>query len=152
MQTAIAKGHGSHTAKWLTSTAAACLEFGLKTSPSGLQLKPVSCQRIAVHLKSQFQRLDDLIMRLNTSTGQKYFTLLGPLQMPTLVLVQLHSIVLSSEKTASVLALLQSIQTITSDIGAGKQPLLPAGSEHVAHCNLQVELQAAAHYHQPQSL
>ncbi|DBA96940.1 TPA: Exonuclease 3'-5' [Trebouxia sp. C0004] len=123
LQAAICKFHGSHTARWLTDTAAACLDVGLEASPSGLQLRPVSIQQVSARAKTHFKPSDDLVAKLRTDTGVKYFTLLGASQLPSSVLLNIGSIITSAGRTTSLSALIQSIQTVK----LVKEPLLPAG-------------------------
>ncbi|KAL0023917.1 hypothetical protein WJX79_010920 [Trebouxia sp. C0005] len=77
LQSAIAKSHGSHTARWLTETASVCLKHGLKATGSGLQLGPVKCTLVADHLKTVCPEVHDIVAKLQTPTGVKYFRLLG---------------------------------------------------------------------------
>ena len=123
LQAAIRNCHGSHTARWLTDTAAACLDVGLEASPSGLQLRPVSIQQVSARVTTHFKHLDSLVAKLRTSAGVKYFTLLGASQMPSLVLLNIDSVITPGGRTTSLSTLMQSVQTVTSV----KAPLLPAG-------------------------
>ncbi|DBA79023.1 TPA: PFAM ATPase associated with various cellular activities (AAA) [Trebouxia sp. C0004] len=109
LSVAIAESHGSDTATWLTQAAEACLDLGLKASTFGLQLKPVSFQAVTVQMKIIAPTVKRLLAKLQGSTGQKYFSLFGPPQAPTTMLLKLHSIVLVPGRTASVLTLLQKI-------------------------------------------
>ncbi len=109
LSSAIAKSHGSDAATWLTQAAEACLNLGLKASTSGLQLKPVSFKAVTVHMKTMFPAVKQLLARIQGNTGQKYFSLFGPAQAPTTMLLKLHSIILTPGRTAAVLTLLQSI-------------------------------------------
>ena len=122
LQAAICNCHG-HTARQLTDTAAACLDVGLEASPSGLQLRPASIQQVSARVKTHCKHLDNLVAKLRTSTGIKYFTLLGASQMPSLLLLNIGGIITPVGRTTSLSALIQSIQTVTSV----KAPLLPAG-------------------------
>ena len=123
LQAAIRNCHGSHTARWLTDTAAVCLDVGLEASPSGLQLRPVSIRQVSARVNTHFQHLDNLVAKLRTSTGVKYFTLLGASHLPSWVLLNIGSIITPVGRTTSLSALIQSIQTVT----LVKAPLLPAG-------------------------
>ncbi len=107
----------------MTDTAAACLDVGLEASPSGLQLRPVSIQQVSARVKAHFQHLDNLVAKLRTITGVKYFTLLGGSKLPSSVLLNIGSIVTPVGRTASLSALIKSIQTVK----LVKAPLLPAG-------------------------
>lgn len=126
LQIAIDKSHGSDTAKWLTQTAGACLGLGLEASMSGLQLRPVSLQKVAAEMRHMFPSVKQLLLKLQGDTGQKYFDLFGPIQAPTTVLLKLHSIVLLPGKTASVTTLLQVIQIASGSSLSDGAVLLPA--------------------------
>ncbi len=106
LQAAIRSCHGSHTARWLIDTAAACLDVGLEASPSGLQLRSVSIQQVSARVKTHFKHLGNLVAKLRTSTGVKYFTLLGASQLPSLVLLNIGSIITPVGRTTSLSALI----------------------------------------------
>lgn len=111
---AIAKSHGSHTARWLTETASVCLKHGLKSTGSGLQLGPVKCTLVADHLKTVCPEIYDIIAKLQTPTGVKYFRLMGTGRMPSAVLVRLYEIVLNPSRAMGMSSLLQSIRVVDS--------------------------------------
>lgn len=124
LQIAIAKSHVSD--KWLTQTAEACLGLGLEASMSGLQLRPVSFQKVAVAMRHMFPNVKPFLLKLQDNTGQKYFDLCGPSQAPTTVLLKLHNIVLLPGKTASVTTLLQVVRIASGSSLSDGAVLLPA--------------------------
>ena len=93
---------------------------------SGLQLKPVSFQNLAAEMRHMFPNVEQLLLKLQGDTGQKYFDLFGPSQAPTTVLLKLHSIVLLPGRTASVTTLLQTIHVASGSSLSGGAVLLPA--------------------------
>ena len=114
LQSAIAKSHGSHTARWLTETASVCLKHGLKATGSGLQLGPVNCTLVADHLKTVCPEIHDFIAKLQTPTGDKYFRLMGTGRVPSAVLLRLYDIVLNPSRATGMSSLLQSIRVVDS--------------------------------------
>ena len=122
---AIGKSHGSDTATWLTRTAEACLNLGLKASTCGLQLKPVSFKAVTVQMKTIFPTVKQLLARIQGDTGQKYFSLFGPAQAPTTILLKLHSIIPTPGRTAAVLTLLQSIDVASGNSVSNAAVLQP---------------------------
>ena len=127
---AILKSHGSHTAKWLTETSAACIDMGLQSTVLGLRMLPISYQHLATCMQGLFHEPKELLDKLQRTTGQKYFTLSGPMEMPSTVMLNLASIIHPPARTADVVSLLGRIQIIAehgSFFINSKPPLLPAG-------------------------
>lgn len=120
----------SHTAKWLRETAAACIDMGLQASALGLQMLPVSYVLLANRMQTLWQEPNQLLVKLQSTAGQKYFKLSGPLQSPSAVSLDLSSIIHTPGRNADVDSLLSSVQdttqhrTFTND---SKPLLLPAG-------------------------
>ena len=129
LQSAIAKSHGSHTARWLTETASVCLKHGLKATGSGLQLGPVKCTLVADHLKTVCPEVHDIVAKLQTPTGVKYFRLLGTGHMPSAVLLRLYDIVINPSR-AGMSNLLQSIRIVDSQeaLAAAAQQTQPSAA------------------------
>ena len=129
---AIGKSHGSDTATWLTRAAEACLNLGLKASTSGLQLKPVSFQAVTVQTKTTFPTVKQFLARIQGDTGQKYFSLFGPAQAPTTVLLKLHSIILPPGRTAAVLTLLQNFDVASGGSVSNAAVLRPLPQRYMS--------------------
>ena len=117
-------------------TAAACIELGLRSSPSGLQLHAVSCKHIAGCVPDWFPDLKALLAKLQASTAQKYFVLTGQTQGSLLMAIKLKSIVIpkgiSAERCREINDLVNSVQVIHEQYiphVATKPVLLPAGHE-----------------------
>ncbi len=129
---AIAKSHGSDTATWLNQAAEACLNLGLEASTSRLQLKPVSFQAVIVQMKTIYPTVKHFLAKFQGSTGQKYFSLFGPAQAPTTMLLKLHSIILTPGRTASVLTLLQSIDVASGGSVSNAAVLRPLPQSYMS--------------------
>ncbi|DBA96944.1 TPA: hypothetical protein ACH3X1_001274 [Trebouxia sp. C0004] len=112
LQSAIVRSHGSHTARWLTETASVCLKHGLKATESGLQLGPVECTLVADHLKTICPEMHDVIAKLQTPTGVKYFRLMGTSHVPSAVLLRLYDIIINPSQATGMSSLLQSIRVV----------------------------------------
>ena len=98
LQAAIERSHGSHTARWLTQCAWVCLHHGLKATHAGLQLGPVKYQLVSDHLRSACPEVYNVMAKLHTLTGQKYFRLMGTSQTPSAVLLRLANIILNPDR------------------------------------------------------
>ena len=104
--------------------------MGLQASVLGLQMLPVSYLLLSNRMQTLWQEPNQLLVKLHSKAGQKYFTLSGPLQSPSAVSLNLSSIIHVPGRTADVDGLMSSVQdttqhrTFTSD---SKPPLLPAG-------------------------
>lgn len=131
LQDAIMKSHGSHTARWLTETAAECLKHGLLSSSTGLQLHPIKYTLVATHLKGVLPEFQDVLGKLQSSTGQKYFRLFWASEQPDTVLLKLRDIILVPGQPLALANLLRSIQIVDRPIAAPVNgevpPLLLAG-------------------------
>ena len=130
LQSAIAKSHGSHTARWLTETASVCLKHGLKATGSGLQLGPVKCTLVAHHLKTVCPEVHDVIAKLQTPTGVKYFRLMGTGHMPSAVQLRLYDIIINPSRATGMSSLLQSIRVVDSQetLAAAAQQTQPSAA------------------------
>jgi len=128
LQSAIAKSHGSHTARWLTETASVCLKHGLKATGSGLQLGPVKCTLVADHLKTVCPEVHDVVAKLQTPTGVKYFRLMGTGHMPSAVLLRLYDIIINPSRATGISSLLQSIRVVDNQeaLAAAAQQTQPS--------------------------
>ena len=120
LHAAIVRCHGSHTAKWLTETARACLNHGLTSTGSGLQLAPVEYHLLQQHLMPICELMaHDLESKLIFPTGLKYFRLVGPGNEPSNVLLRLSDIIFKAPP--DIAALVSSIQikdTVAASNGA----------------------------------
>ena len=132
LQGAISKSHASHTAKWLTETAAACIDMGLQASVSGLQMSPVSYHHLSIRMQGMFPDTNQLLIKLQSPSGQKYFTLLGPLERPYAVILDLSSIIHTPGRDADVDRLLSSIQVITEHCNFSNDDSKPPGYSTIA--------------------
>ena len=132
------KSHGSHTARWLTETAAVCLKHGLTSSTSsGLQLYPIQCTLITMHIRHVLPELRDVMVKLQSATGLKYFRLFWASQQPDTVLLRLRDIILVPGQPTALANLLRSIEIVDRPIAApvnGHMPLLlPARIQPPSH-------------------
>lgn len=131
LQDAILRSHGSHTARWLTETAAECLKHGLLTSNTGLQLHPIRFSLVDTHLKVVLPEFHDIVGKLQSATGLKYFRLFWASQQPDTVLLRLREIISNPGQTPALTNLLRSIQIVDKHIAApvnGQVPsILPPG-------------------------
>lgn len=79
LQKAVNLSHPVKTARYLTLSAAACLNYGLKRCPPGagrlLVLLPVAYAQVLEHVKAQCPDVSDLLLKLQGRTGSKYFTI-----------------------------------------------------------------------------
>lgn len=130
LQDAIMKSHGSHTARWLTETAAVCLKHGLTSSTStGLQLHPIKCTLVTMHIRDVLPELHDVMAKLQSATGLKYFRLFWASQQLDTVLLRLRDIILVPGQPTALANLLRSIEIVDRPIAApanGHVPLAPA--------------------------
>ena len=130
LQDAIMKSHGSHTARWLTETAAICLKHGLTSSTSaGLQLHPIKCTLVTMHIRDVLPELHDVMAKLQSGTGLKYFRLFWASQQQDTVLLRLRDIILVPGQPTALANLLRSIEIVDRPIAApvnGHVPLSPA--------------------------
>lgn len=136
LQAAIYKSHGSHTADWLRETAAACIDIGLQESDFGLQMLPISYQHLAARMQATFPEPQQLLNKMQSTTGEKYFTLSGPSETPSTVALKLDSIIHTPGRTADVDGILSSIHGITEQLNHctnSKTPLLRAGYSTPSH-------------------
>lgn len=78
LQKAINLSHPVQTARYLTLTAAACLNHGLQHAPPGsgrlLVLLPVAYSQVLEHVKANYPNVSDLLLKLQGRTASKYFT------------------------------------------------------------------------------
>ena len=118
LQDAILRCHGSHTARWLTETAAECLKHGLLSSSTGLQLHPIRFTLVEAHLKGVLPEFHDVLGKLQSATGQKYFRLFWACQQPDTVLLRLREVILVPGQSAALANLLRSIQIVDRPIAA----------------------------------
>lgn len=140
LQDAIMKSHGSHTARWLTETAAACLEHGLTSSPSaGLQLHPIKCTLVTAHIRDALPGLPDVMAKLQSTTGLKYFRLFWASQQPDTVLLRLRDIILVPGQPTALANLLRSIEIvdrpILAPVNGHTPPSLPASMQPPSNMN-----------------
>ena len=136
LQAAICRCHGSHTAEWLRETAAACMDIGLQASVSGLQMLPISYQHLAARMQAHFPEPDQFLPKMQSTTGEKYFTLLGPTETPSAVMLNLNSIISTTVRTDDIESILSSIQVTTEQLDHSKiseAPLVPAGHSTPLH-------------------
>lgn len=120
LHAAIARSHGSHTARWMTETARVCLNHGLTSAASGLQLAPVDTSLVAQHLRCICLDVYDIKGKLQTPTGLKYFRLVGPGRFPTAVLLRLADII--PRPTHELADLISSVKVIDHvEAGSGVQ-------------------------------
>lgn len=104
--------------------------MGLQASASGLQMRPVDYQLLATRTQGLLQGPDELLVKLQSIAGQKYFTLLGPVHNPSAVSLDLSSIIQPPGRSAEVDRLLRSIKAITehrSSTNDSKPPMPPLG-------------------------
>ena len=139
LQDAILKSHGSHTARWLTETAAACLQHGLSSSPStGVQLHPIKCTLVTTHIREVLPGAD-VMAKLQSTTGLKYFRLFWASQQPDTVLLRLREIILVPGQPTALANLLRSIEVvdrpILAPVNGHTPPSLPASMQPASSMN-----------------
>lgn len=90
--------------KYLVEAAAACLDYGLQTTPSSITLKPVAWSLVAKAIKSHCPAVTNVLDKLCGSVGQKYFSLLGTSSSgrPELVVAKLDSLITGPHHAAVV--------------------------------------------------
>ena len=100
--------------------AAACLDYGLQTTPQGFILKPVGWSLIVKAVQSRLSSqgcpaVADVLDKFCGSVCQKYFSLLGtsPSGLPELVAAKLDSLITSPHRPA-VAQLLAGMHTTVS--------------------------------------
>lgn len=126
LQDAIFRSHGSHTARWLTETAAECLKNGLVSSTTGLQLHPIKVTLVETHLKVVLPEFQDILGKLQSATGLKYFRLFWASQQPDTVLLRLREIILGPGQSPALTNLLRGIQTVDRPIAAPVNGQVPS--------------------------
>ena len=111
LQAAVCKSHPP-TARYLVETAAVCLDHGLQIAEPGFELRPVAWSLVAKTVTSKSPKMSKLLGKLHSTTGQKYFRLLGTTQsgLPELVAANLDKLV-TSENSSSVSQLLQQVSS-----------------------------------------
>ena len=104
----------------MTETARVCLNHGLTSSASGLQLAPVDTSLVAQHLRCICLDVYDIKGKLQTPTGLKYFRLVGPGRFPTAVLLKLAAIM--PRPTHELAELISSVKVLDHvEAGSGVQ-------------------------------
>lgn len=81
-------------------------------------------------MQALLQGPHELLVKLQSIAGQKYFTLLGPIQNPSAVSLDLSSVIHPPGRSADVDRLVSSIKVIAehrSSTNDSKPPLLPPG-------------------------
>ena len=138
LQDAIIKRHGSHTARWLNETAAVCLKHGLTSSTStALQLHPIKCTLVTEHIRNVLPQLHDVMAKLQSATGLKYFRLFWASQQPDTVLLRLKDIILVPGQPTPLANLLHSIEIVDRPVAAPVNdpipPMLPDRMQPPSH-------------------
>lgn len=91
---------------------------------------PVSYPLLANRMRRLLQEPNQLLVKLQSTAGLKYFTLSGPLESPSTVSLDLDSIIHTPGRSDSVDSLFSGIQATThhrSLSNDSQHPLLPAG-------------------------
>ena len=90
-------------------------------------MRPVTYQLLATRMQRLFQGPNELLVKLQSISGQKYFTLLGPVQNPVAVSLDLSSIIHPPGRTADVDRLVRRIKVITEHRSSTNvsKPILP---------------------------